>query len=249
MLELILVLPLYVMILFVVITLSEFGQASTQAYQAARILAWQRRGAHDEPGTTEAAARVRAESFAHFKRRVRVQTGGAPLLVPLQEDGTRGAGYGLANGAVVVPGAHAYEYGELADPLYVGNGTSLDAVYQDDAAGANLAGLARLALRGSDSTPARRTVPWLRRHYARVSVTYFPIDDLFGLRTRLRVRHTVLRGATWNTAAHAPYRLTGHPNRLRDAAGYPFSGVVNLESDNHQLELTGAETDFEPDMP
>lgn len=249
MLELILVLPTYVMLLFILMTLSEMGQVASQTYTAGRVLAWERRGRNDRPGKTERAARVHAEFFEHFARRIRVKTGGGRQVVPMQEDGEYGGGYSMGNASLVVAGAHAYPYRTLADPLYLEGGQSLDPEYQDDAAGAHLAGLAELAMRGSDTPPAGQTVPWLRRHYSSVWVTYYPVDDLFGLRIRFNNVHTVLRSATCNSADHAPYRLTGHPGTLRDVEGYPYPDVVNLRSDNHQLELLGAEHFFSPGMP
>jgi Flp pilus assembly protein TadG len=248
-LELVLVLPTYVMLLFIMMTLSEFGQVAGQAYTAGRILAWERSDRYDEPRTTHDADRVHAEYFRHFARRVRVKTSGGRMIEPMREDGERRGGVTLANGTVVVAGAHAFPYRALADPLYHDDGATLHPVYQDDAAGANLAALADMALRGSRSAPRRRTVPWLRRHYAAVWVTYYPVDNLFGLRTRINIVHTVLRGVRANTAAHAPYRFGRHPGDLRDVEGYRYSGVVNIATDNHQLDFMGVEADFEPDLP
>jgi hypothetical protein len=245
MLELILILPLYMLLLFVVCALSEFGQVSTQVYQSARMAAWHKRSPNDEaPQEFDWKSQAQADSFRHFGPRVVVKGGSGKMLAPLDEDGSTGAGVSLSTGGLVKAGAHAYQHYVLANPLY-----PVDGLYADDAPAANLAGICRMAMRGSDVPPHNESVPWLRRHYSSVWVTYKAFGGVFGLQRQLRSFHTVLRTSTWAAQNHAPYDFAEHPNRLRDPAAYPYDDVVNLELHNHQMDLLGRQADFEPDMP
>jgi len=247
MLELILILPLYVTLLFIVVALSEFGQVSTQAFQVARIAAWSKRK-NEEPETFSYAAKTR-ESFAHFGPRVVVKSGSGRLIVPAAEETTTVPSGDVSTSVLVVAGAHAYPYYKLPNPLYESNGANVDSEYQDDAQGANLVGICKVAMRGSPLSTNRRTEPWLRRHYGSIWVTYKAFGGLFGLQTRFRVLHTVLRTSTWNSQGHGPYVITSHPSNLRDPAAYPYSLILAPDANNHQFEFLGFDTDFEPDSP
>ncbi len=243
MLELILILPLYMVLLFVVCAVSEFGQVSTQLYITGRNIAWEKHGDDDEPRKHSCADEV-DDAYDHFGARVVVKSSGGRMLVPLQEDGTEKGGKNLSSDYLIVAGAHAYSHYGLANPLY-----PVDSIYQDDADGANLDGLCSMAMRGSDVAAHSRTVPWLRRHYSSVWVTYKAFGGVFGLETTFRGFHTVLRSSTVATQDHAPYTISKHPSTLRDTAAYKYNKIVNLALHNHQMDMLGSETDFEPDKP
>jgi hypothetical protein len=201
MLELVLVLPVYMLLLFVLISLAEYGQVATQLHLAARYAAWR----DDDPNT---AAGI---FLNHF--RPRVTTGGAAGMCPkIDFDGSENGLSLPAVGAATVPGAASYGNGVLPDALWGGQGTLIgsqatqtNGLALPASAQADLGALAHLALDGDTQQPGGTTgVPWLLRRYVSIAATYAPMGKLVPPQ-EFRVFATVLRPRSYGSAQPAAY--------------------------------------------
>ncbi|MBN2712210.1 MAG: pilus assembly protein [Planctomycetes bacterium] len=251
MLELVLLLPVYVLLLYIVVTFGEYGQVATEVYNASRLISWSQSGADDFPYAKTKRSKIKTVFFEHFGPRVTVSSS-EWTPVPLGYDGKKETGVPMArNGVMVVRGANDFTFGSNANPLPISCSYYLSQLEADEAR-PNLTGLAEIAMNGDDATAAAsgEGVPWLRRQYAAVEVKYNPIGGFVDSGT-FRIWHTVLRFQTWNTEDHAPYQALGtHPLTLRDVDAYPVpDGEVGRPGDDlHQMDLLNKQ-DFEPDDP
>lgn len=252
MLELVLLLPTYVLLIYIVMTLGEYGQVATSLYNAGRNVAWTASGATSFPSAASRRGTVQSTFFDHFGPRVSVAAGGW-TPVPLGYDGERDNGVAMPrNGVLTLRGATGFDFRNHADPLPGACGYYMSQLEADEPR-PNLERRVRLALEGDESAGGApgQAIPWLRRQYAAVEAKYKPIGEIVSPYT-FRTWHTVLRFQTWNSSSHAPYgNLSGHPGSLRDVEAYrtPESeGVAQPRSRLHQMEMLDM-SDLRPERP
>lgn len=201
MLELVLILPVYMLILFVLVSLAEYGQVATELHLASRYVTWGNK-------TPDEGMRV---FLGHFNPRA--TSGGPAAMVPVMEfDGQERGKSMTAVGTLTVSGVASYADGTLNDPLYGGQGAVMSTFGNQTAgmqlpaqAAAEMVELAHLALDGDTQQPGGESdIPWLQRHYAVMTATYKPMGKAIPPQT-FQVFATVLRPRTYGTTQPPVY--------------------------------------------
>ena len=238
MLELILVLPVYMLLIFVLVSLAEYGQVATQLQLAARYATWR----SETPGT---AAGV---FLRHFEPRC--VAGGTGVMVPvLRFDGSE-QGFAIpAVGSITLSGAAAYANGAMPDALFGAQGALLPSIPVQTKGlslsaqtQADLIELTHMALDGDTLQPlGTEGIPWLRRRYAVMTAQYTPMGHWIPTQ-QLQVYATVLVPRSYGSAQPTVYPADAVlPSTLRATAAAPIppatSPVIGTRPGGHQMKM------------
>lgn len=214
-LELVLLLPLYVFLLYVVVAVGEYSQITTQLFHATRYSTW--------TAVPPSPNAVNATFFGHFEPRADLRN--APrTLVPVNFNGSRfplatvPAGGGVEMEGCVAWGVvyHSRNLTHTLDNPLWGPTGSIPEMYPTQTKNLpfpastqlKVVALANQALSGDTfQTGGSDTPPWLRRRYGSASVTYKPmgLEKLVGI-SQFSTSQTLLRTRTYAPWQHAPYQ-------------------------------------------
>lgn len=216
MLELVLLLPLYVFLLYCIFAIGEYSQITIQLFQATRYSVW--------TTTPPPQGEVNEIFFGHFEPRGKTGSAGPRVLVPLQFNSGRaplltlmpGSGEELEGSPAwgVTYASRSGQNHTLQNPLW-GAGGTIEQMYPNQTRNlpfpastqGKVVALAHLALSGDvQQTGGPESPPWLRRRYGVASVVYSPmgLTKLVGV-SNFATAQTLLKTKTYSVWSHAPY--------------------------------------------